>query len=438
MILSGKNVVVYGGGLSGLAAQQLVRDLGARAILFDDDASVSGATDNVRVFEKADMIILSPGVDKNRDFLLDAKLSGTTVIGELELASSVCRAKQIAITGTNGKTSTTMLIKHILDCAGKSAVAVGNIGAPFCAVADKLDALETAVIEASSFQLESAINFSPDVAVMLNISPDHLERHKSMEKYISAKANIFAKLTECDVAVYNADDEKAVELAEGCQAKKVPFSMTRPVCGAYLSSGFVCYKGSPVVELCETPFCGKETENLLAATAVCMCEGVSRYTVASAATSFKKPRYRRERAGSIDGINLINDSKATNIASALSALEGAESGCVMIMGGCLREEDFGYFFAQADKTKLKAVSAYGENSSEIAARAKENEVRTECAESIDAALDNALKLAKEADVREILFSPASKSFDMFSGFEERGRAFAAAARARGAKDCVNG
>lgn len=164
-----------------------------------------------------------------------------------------------------------MLIDHILKRAGLHSHAVGNIGVPFCSIADKLDATETAVIEASSFQLENSPDFAPDIAVLLNIAPDHLSRHKTMQNYINAKANIFRSQSEQDIAVYNADDEYIRELIPQINAKKVPFSIEHiEPDGAYLSSGFACYKGRPIVALEDIDFKGKEIQNVLASIAVCM------------------------------------------------------------------------------------------------------------------------------------------------------------------------
>ena len=180
MNLTGKTVVVYGAGVSGISAAQLVRDMGGRAVIYDDNPKKSHSTSNTAVFRDCDIVVTSPGVRSDNELLLEARLAGKQVIGELEFASLFCAAEQIAVTGTNGKTTAVMLIDRILSHV------VGNIGTAFSAVADKLDAMETAVIEASSFQLEGMRFFAPDIAVMLNITPDHLDRHGSMERYIRA------------------------------------------------------------------------------------------------------------------------------------------------------------------------------------------------------------------------------------------------------------
>lgn len=418
----GKNVVIYGAGISGRAAYELVRDKGAKAIVYDDDPNVLHATNSKGVFDGADIIVLSPGVNGEKDFLLDAKLENKTVIGELELASRICVAEQIAITGTNGKTTTTMLIDYIFKRAGLHSHAVGNIGAPFCAIADKLDATEIAVIEASSFQLENALSFAPDTAVLLNISPDHLSRHGSMERYISAKANVFLHQSEQDYVVYNDDDEIVRQLIPKMIAQKIPFSISHPVDGAYVSSGFICFKGKPVVATEEIDFSAKELENALAAVAVAMIHGVSAYCVASALTDFSKPKYRRERVGEIDGIHIFNDSKSTNVSACLCACQSIGN-CVLMMGGQKGREDFEYLFENLPQSVVY-ICVCGENGDVISEKAfNAGYANISMYKDIKDALSAALDKAKELGVENVLFSPASKSFDGFRNFEERGRYF---------------
>ncbi len=423
----GKNVVIYGAGISGLAAYELVREKGAKAIVYDDDAKAEHATNSTGVFDGADIIVLSPGVDANKDFLLDARLDNTLVLSELSLASKLCVAEQIAVTGTNGKTTTTMLIDHILKRAGLHSHAVGNIGVPFCSIADKLDATETAVIEASSFQLEHSPDFAPDIAVLLNIAPDHLSRHKNMQNYVNAKANIFRSQSEQDVAVYNADDEYIKDLIPQINAQKIPFSIEHiEPDGAYLSSGFACYKGRPIVALEDIDFKGKEIQNVLASIAVCMQKGVSAFCVASAITDFAKPKYRRQFTRQIRGVNIYNDSKATNVSACLCACESVED-CVLILGGQKGEEDFDALFSDMP-SGVKVFVACGENADLIYAKAKAHGYDVSVRENLTDALACALDKASEVGAKNVLFSPASKSFDRYKNFEERGRVFDAIAQ----------
>lgn len=424
MKLVGKNVVIYGAGASGLSAYQLVRDKGAKAIIYDDRQGAPHATNSVGVLYAADIIVLSPGVDGFKEFLLEAKRQNKLVISELELASEFCPAEQIAVTGTNGKTTTTMLIDGILNRAGISSYAAGNIGTPFSSIADRLDATETAVVEVSSFQLESSIKYSPDTAVLLNIKPDHLERHGSMEKYIAAKANIFAHQSAQDIAIYNDDDETVRCVAQNIKARKIPFSLSRPVRGgAYISSGFICFDGMPVLALEETDMRGAELQNLLAATAVCMTHGVSAYNIAAGIVEFDRPHFRREKVADFDGIAFYNDSKATNVSACLCACDSLQEDAVLILGGAKREENFDELFLSLPEN-IKAIAVSGGNAKSIlksaAAAGYENIAEYE---DIKSALNGAYDAAKAMGCGGVLFSPSSKSFDKFASYDERGKHF---------------
>lgn len=426
MDLMGKTVVVYGAGLSGISAAQLARDHGGRAIIYDDNPKKLHATSCASVFGECDILVVSPGVPSSNPRVLDARLDGKQVLSELEFASVFCRAEQIAVTGTNGKTTTTLLIDHILKCARIPSHAVGNLGAAFSSVADKLDAMEVAVIEASSFQLEGARYFAPDIAVLLNITPDHLDRHGDMQRYIGAKANVFLRQSASDVAVYNADDENVLSLEPVIRARKVPFSLSRPVDGAYFSSGFVCYKGMPVTEVSDIDLAGRELEDVLAAVAVAAEKGVSFYTIASAIHSFRRPGFRREDCGRVKGIRMFNDSKATNVFSTVSAAESMSGDTVLILGGADRGEDFGELFASLPPT-VKGAVVTGENADRILSAASEKGfVRISRSPDIFDACADAVELAEELDCENVLFSPSSKSYDRYTDFVERGRAFDAA------------
>lgn len=423
MRIVGKNVVIYGLGVSGIAAYGLAKEKGAKVIVYDDDQNLKGATHAKSVFDGADLVVLSPGVDGAKDFLLDARLASLQVTSELMLASEFCAAEQIAVTGTNGKTTTTLLIDAILKRSGAHSHAVGNVGTPFSAIADKLDSTEIAVIEASSFQLENSVGFAPDIAVVLNIAPDHLSRHKSMQNYKNAKANIFLAQSESDTLVYNADDEIVCETVQAAVSQKIPFSTKRIVAdGAYISSGFACYKGVPVVALEDTDFAGNELEDVLAAIAVCMHRGVSAFCVASAITDFAKPKYRRALSAIVGGVKIFNDSKSTNV-SALQSAIGCVGDCSLIMGGMLGSEDFDKFFADMP-TSVKYIAVTGENSDEILHAAQKAKFDNICRFSdlktaLFAAYDEGVKLS----VDSVLFSPASKSFDCYKNYEERGKRF---------------
>lgn len=423
MKLVGTNVVVYGGGASGIAAYELLREKGAKVIVYDDDPTCERATSSVGVFKDADLIVLSPGVNPQKDFLLDARLDNKAVVSELLLASKICVAEQIAVTGTNGKTTTTLLIDHILRRAGIHSHAVGNIGVPFSSIADKLDATETAVVEASSYQLENSIGFSPEIAVLLNVKPDHLSRHLTMKNYVNAKSNVFRAQSESDFLVYNADDDIVADVVCGATSQKIPFSTehTEPQ-GAYISSGFVCFRGNPIVALDEIDFKGEELQDVLAAVAVCMLKGVSAFCTASALTDFKRPLYRRQLVAIAQGVYVYNDSKSTNVSACLCACSSVGE-CVLMLGGSIGNENFDELFSSLP-TSVKAITVQGANADIILKSAKtfgfENITRCD---DLSSAISTAFSLAKKLECESILFSPASKSFDLYDNFEERAEKF---------------
>ena len=259
---------------------------------------------------------------------------------------------------------------------------------------------------------------------MLNITPDHLERHGTMQKYVAAKSKIFARQTEHDIFVYNADDDKIRGLLGGVVAEKVPFSIIKPEReGAYISSGFACFTGEPIVALDELRFKGRELENVLAAIATTMSLGVSPYAISKAASSFNPDAYRRQLVKNEDGISVFNDSKATNVYSCLSACEAMDGDFVLIVGGARREEKFDELFAQIPTT-LKHIVVCGENKTEILSSAYEAGFESiEVAVDLRRAYSSAYAFAKVHHAQNILFSPASKSFDSYKNYEERGRAF---------------
>lgn len=423
MRLIGKNVVIYGAGASGISAYGLARDKGAKAIVYDDDENAKGATHSKSVFDGADLVVLSPGVDGAKDFLLDARLENVQVISELALASAYCDAEQIAVTGTNGKTTTTLLINAVLTRAGLHAHALGNVGTPFSSIADKLDATEIAVIEASSFQLENSAGFSPDIAVVLNVEPDHLSRHKTMLNYQNAKANIFRYQSESDKLVYNADDERVCEMVQEAISEKIPFSTKKVVPnGAYISSGFACYKGQPIVALEDVDFAGDELQNVLATVAVCMEKGISAFCTASAITDFAKPKYRRTLSAIVNGVKIYNDSKATNVSACTSAL-GCVGECALILGGQLGSEDFDPFFENLPRS-VKYIATVGENADEILHSARKVGYKNiDRYGDLQSALDGAYDEAVKRGADTVLFSPASKSFDEYESYAERGKKF---------------
>lgn len=455
MNLLGKRTVIYGDGISGKAALNLAKRLGADVKIYDD---LKEGLNDKSVLSDAELIILSPGVDMKKPEVCEAVLRGIPVVSELEFASSNCRAEEIAVTGTNGKTTTTKLIEHIFNKAGKNAVAVGNVGTAYSSVVSDLTENDIAVIEASSFQLETCRKFSPDTAVILNVLPDHLERHGSMDEYIKAKANISNHQGEQDFVVFNADDEIASKIANDSFAKKVPFSLTQDLndlytscsqchseecndeesCSdnnsqyypsqatkwaAYVHDGKIYFAGQEIISLNDVDMKGDELQNALASVAVAMLHDISEFTVREAIKDFVRPDYRRKYVGSIAGVKFYNDSKATNVSACLSACRSMDGGTVLMLGGAKREEDFNALFDNLPRC-IKWITVAGDNAKDILSAASKANFENVCLfDNLKDELSAAYGIAKSAKLNNVLFSPSSKSFDRYSSYGERGKDF---------------
>ena len=422
MIFNGKNVLIYGYGKSGKAAAKLLNRRGANVKVYDDDYSKKDYLifeEWAEDFKNIDIVVISPAVSSLKSEVLELKLSGVPVISEIELGYETCYGDVIAVTGTNGKTTTTKLINKIISESGVTSFELGNIGTPFCEVSDKLKTGDVAVVEVSSFQLEGVKNFSPEISVLLNIEPDHLDRHKTIECYEDLKSRIFAKQGEGDFFVANVSDERVAALTKRANCNVVPFSVSEECDGAYIKGGSVFFKGEEVLKVSVSPFKGRELENLLAAVCVAKIRKIENSVIEKAVSEFKKPPHRVELVGVKNGKSIFDDSKATNISATISAIEGVTDDTVLILGGSDKGEEFPELFEHIGK-KIKRILVCGENAKSIlhAARLCGYREITECP-----SLENCVELAYEGDERNILFSPASKSFDRFSGYAERGDKF---------------
>lgn len=423
MILKDKKVLVYGLGKSGLSSLKLLKNKGAVCLVFDDDESkkkdlLDGVTWEADL-KCADIIVLSPSIHADRADLMELRLSGKQIISEIELGYNFCDAEIIAVTGTNGKTTTTMLIDEILRTAFFYSIAAGNIGLPFCDVCESLNIYETVVLEVSSYQLESINKFSPDVAVLLNITPDHIERHKTFDEYARIKSRIFENQAACDIAVVNEDDENIVKMKPSIKAKIVPFSLKKKVDGAYLENGYVKYKETPVLCYEELNFKSKELENVLAAVCVAMEKNIHPFVISCALKRFKKPEHRLQTVRKTTNKTYINDSKSTNIDAALCACLTMSEPTLLILGGQDKGEDFRFLFENMPKTITK-IFITGENAKNIEHAGKLIGYKNI---TIFETLSECVKQADKEEEKIVLFSPASKSFDRYRNFEDRGERF---------------
>jgi UDP-N-acetylmuramoylalanine--D-glutamate ligase len=435
-----KHVVVAGGGRSGAAAAELLVSRGAQVTLADTAASIVGAARLERMgvrldlgphrpdqFVSTDLVVLSPGVAPGQEAILAARAAGVPIIGEIELASRWLSGRVIAVTGTKGKSTTTTLAARMLGEAGFAVTAGGNLGTPLSTqVADsRPDSFH--VVEVSSFQLETTETFHPWVAVILNLSPDHLDRHASFEEYRAAKARVFANQRSDDWAVVNADDAEAVGLAEGGRARRFDFALDAPVFDGITveHDQIVRIQGgasTPLVPVAAVRLIGRHLlSDVLAATAIASICGVPPAAMTRAIAGFHGLEHALEFVAEIDGVRFVNDSKATNIASARQAIESFEGGVVAIMGGRFKGGRF-EDLREAVASRVAAIVAIGEAAERIEA-ALGARVPVQRAGSMAEAARRAMACAPRGGV--VLLAPACSSFDMFHDYAERGRMFKA-------------
>ncbi|MDE3155000.1 MAG: UDP-N-acetylmuramoyl-L-alanine--D-glutamate ligase [Acidobacteriota bacterium] len=436
--VAGRRVTVVGAARSGIAAAELLRARGARVTLTDLRPAIDEGARLERLgvtlalgghpaglFDRSDLIVLSPGVPGDRPDLARARAAGVPVIGELELASRWLQGRVIAVTGTKGKSTTTALIGRILQAGGRAAVVGGNIGVPLSAQVAGSTASTIHVVETSSFQLEETETFHPWIAVLLNFSTDHLDRHGTVEAYAAAKRRIFANQTPADWAVVNADDPAVLAMAAGGRAPVVRFALDAP-----LADGFVVGDGwivrverdaaTPLVPLSAIHLIGRHLVNdVLAAVAVGTIAGVPAAAMTAAIDGFAGLEHAMERAGTVGRVRFVNDSKATNIEAARRAIESVERGLVPILGGRFKGGDF-RGLRDALAGRARAVVAIGEAAPLV------REALGDLLPVHDAgSMDEAVRVAFEAAGPEgtVLLAPACASFDMFRDYAERGRRF---------------
>ncbi len=373
------------------------------------------------VFEGKDLIVVSPGVRADLPELEAARRAGIRVIGEVELAGWFLQGPVIGITGSNGKTTTTALAGHILRECGIPVQVGGNIGlAPTAMVASSRPG-QWNVLELSSFQLETIERFRADVAVVLNITPDHLDRHGSMAAYAAAKRRLLETQKPPDQAVLNADDAWCVEFAGIRPAKPVWFSLSRPVSpGLWLDGDRVLFDGDLLMETREIPLRGRHNvENVMAAAAAARLAGAAPGSIAAAIRTFPGVEHRLEFAGTVSGIDFYNDSKATNVDATRKAIDAFPGRLWVILGGRDKGGDFRALRAPL-AAKAHAALLVGEAAGRIAEQLGDAVPQLSCG-TLESAVREAFRRARAGDT--VLLAPACASFDQFTDFEHRGRVF---------------
>ena len=442
--LKGKEVLVVGLGKSGIAAINALQKMGV--LLTIQDSKDLSKVDNkvIDLFNKAkikysfgedpadmsifDLIVVSPGVSLQLGFIEDAKAKGIPIIGEVELAYRCGKGKYYAITGTNGKTTTTTLVGEIFKNSGAKTVVAGNIGNAVLTEAMDADEDTILVTETSSFQLESIVDFKPKISAILNLTPDHMDRHKTMTAYGEAKGNIMFNQDKDDYIVVNFDDKNCLTLISGARAKVVPFSRKEPLMfGAFVKEDkiVILNEEENIVEFCrvdELQIRGTHNlENVLAAVAMTYFAGIDPQVITDTLKEFGGVAHRLEPCGEVEGVEFINDSKGTNPDAAIKAIEAIDTKIVLIAGGYDKNSNFDSFVGSFGD-KVKDVVLLGATAVKIKGTAEQiGYVNTIMVKDMKTCVEEAFRRAEPGDT--VLLSPACASWDMYNSFEERGDDF---------------
>ncbi len=436
--VTGKRVVVVGAARSGVAAAALLVRRGATVTLTDlretiaEDAQLRDAGVQLELgghrhqtLLGADLIVLSPGVPPAQSAIAEARAAGVPVMGEMELASRWLRGRVVAITGTKGKSTTTTLTGRMLEAGGHHVLVGGNIGLALSAQVDDSTEDTIHVVEASSFQLEGSETFHPWIAVLLNFSPDHLDRHADIAEYAAAKARIFANQTSDDWAVLNADDEASQVIAQDARSQRLLFAIGRELPDGIVVAGDAIVRRSAggervLVPLSAVKLLGRHLlADVAAAAAVASLAGVEPEAMTRAVEGFTGLEHALEPVTEVGGVRFVNDSKATNIEAALRAIQSFDTGLVVIAGGRFKGGTFADL-RDALAARSASVVAIGE-ASPLIHQALEPAIPVHDAADMVAAVRTAFAIASPGDT--VLLAPACSSFDMFVNYAERGRVF---------------
>jgi UDP-N-acetylmuramoylalanine--D-glutamate ligase len=439
--LTGKRVLVVGLGRSGVASALFLKSRGALVtvsdtkpeaelrdeilLLLEHGITVETGGHGDRTFRGQDLIVVSPGVPFDAAQLVQARSMGEPVIGEVELAAQFLAGQIVAITGANGKTTTTSLAGEII-AAGKFPTLVGgNIGTPAISLVDQAGPSTWTVLEVSSFQLETIVAFRPRVAVILNITPDHLDRHKTFDNYVNAKARIYENQRADDFTVLNADDSTTAGLSERTRAQVFWFSRTREVeQGASVRGAHIHFRDDnqerEIMPLAEVPLRGGHNlENVLAAVSIGVLVGCEPEQIREAVRNFKAVEHRLEFVAKVAGVDYYNDSKATNVDATIKALESFPAKIHLILGGKDKGSDY-TVLQDLLRQRVKRAYTIGAAAAKIESQIR-GAVEIEHAETLENAVRRASESAVSGDV--VLLAPACASFDQFQSYEHRGRVF---------------
>jgi UDP-N-acetylmuramoylalanine--D-glutamate ligase len=445
MELKSKRVLVVGLGKSGVASALFLKAHGAQVtvsdtksgdelhneipVLLDHGIAVETGGHGERTFRGQDLIVVSPGVPVDAPPLVQARALGIPVIGEVELAAQFLPGPIVAITGSNGKTTTTTLAGEIMTAGGLPTLVGGNIGTPAISLAERAKPDSVIVLEVSSFQLETIQTFRPKVAVVLNVTPDHLDRHRTFEAYVDAKARIFENQDGADFSVLNADDPKCVAMAARSKAQVFWFSRLKDVKqGAWVRDGNILFRDGTeqreIMLASEIPLKGAHNlENVLAAVCAGALMGCAPDEIRKAVREFKAVEHRLEFVATIRGVDYYNDSKATNVDATIKALESFPANIHLILGGKDKGSDYSVL-NDLLRQRVKRVYTIGAAAAKIESQivsSTSGGPEVVHAETLENAIHKANAAAQPGDV--VLLAPACASFDQFNNYEQRGRVF---------------
>lgn len=435
-----KRVLVIGLGRTGKACAYFLKRMGAEVIISEakpeeeikealkemEELKIKVETGGNRVesFLGADLIVLSPGVPLNLPAIKKANELGKKIMSEIELAYHFCKPQIIAITGTNGKSTTTSLLGEIFKNSGMKIFLGGNLGNPMIEMFSLVEPLDYVIVEVSSFQLEAIHHFRPFISILLNITPDHLDRYHSYEEYIQAKAKIFMNQRVKDYAILNGDDLNCIRISREISSHPIFFSTTKKLDkGCYLDGDYLCYRNGSLEELYELKSLSlrgiHNYENIMAAIIASRLCGLTPERIQNTLKQFKGLEHRMELVRVLNGIKFYNDSKGTNVGAVVRSLESFPEKVILIAGGKDKGGDY-QILREAAKARLKALILLGEAKEKIK-NALGDLAPSYLVKDLEEAVITAFRLASPGDT--VLLSPACSSFDMFTNFEERGKIF---------------
>jgi len=441
MNIEGKKITILGAVRSGIASAKLAKKLGAIPFVsdFSDTEEIRKNTETLDTIDvtyelgqhsekiyDCDFIITSPGIPSNSQALTIAKEKGIKIISEIEFASWFCEGQIIAITGTNGKTTTTSLCAHVINSAGKKCYMAGNIGLPFSEISMSVKPEEFVALEVSSFQLDFIEDFNPDISILLNITPDHLDRYENRyDLYIKSKMRIAENQDSSNIFIYNGDDENIPIGYVSSKINLFPFSLDKSLSnGCFIDDGWILHnKDYKVTEICNTTELALKGEhnlqNAMAVINVAMRIGINQDIIKHSLMNFKGVEHRLEFVRDVYNINFINDSKATNVDAVWFALRSFEAPIFLILGGIDKGNDYSQIKEEVEN-RVKKIFAIGSSSEKIYKYFK-NSTDVEIIETLEEVVNKGLHEASSGDY--VLLSPACSSFDMFNNYEDRGNQF---------------